>query len=544
MKTGVRPRVNEAREFLEIAKDFKDSREIIREALSNSWDAGASHVSMKFNLSAIPGTKKRKINVEIRDNGEGMSDQPRSNGIPSEIECFFNLGDSYKQYGSIGSKGHGSKIFYKSGGITVDTWKDGRHLRAETEVKPWESLQSGFVPTYQYGEIEPSTGKGTQIRVDGFIAKQSDFTSLEDLVRYTRWFTVVGSFGNYFSHPRRMDLTLKPADSSEVDVSFGFKFPDENQSLENGTAGACKLFGPETISAGKTEDGRAITVEVVGALLGEEHRSIVPDTYTHMGLWLCKDYIRIERKNNIIEKALGGQYYFRSFLLFANCQQFDLTANRNDVRNDQEEYDIAVEAIRRWCERIAADDFTKKYFKANQAEQEQSQLARQQEIGTKRKAQAAERKKARLNTYNGRENLIAPSLTKPPRKIPQNEIEVTLLLQAMISSNHPAIDFTIGDYSVNDGVDMIVEGENKGMTMKWWVEIVSVLKNLFAWPHPPEGYHKIICYELGKMGETEKFGDGQSATLVKSDKAGRYHLLVGGESIDIYALKELLISTT
>ena len=35
MPTGIRPRVNEAREFLEIAKDFKDPKEIIREALSN-----------------------------------------------------------------------------------------------------------------------------------------------------------------------------------------------------------------------------------------------------------------------------------------------------------------------------------------------------------------------------------------------------------------------------------------------------------------------------------------------------------------------------
>ena len=36
MPEGIRPRVNEAREFLEIAKDFKDPKEIIREALSNS----------------------------------------------------------------------------------------------------------------------------------------------------------------------------------------------------------------------------------------------------------------------------------------------------------------------------------------------------------------------------------------------------------------------------------------------------------------------------------------------------------------------------
>ena len=51
MPEGIRPRVYEAREFLEIAKDFKDAKEIIREALSNSWDAGAKLVKMKFDLA-------------------------------------------------------------------------------------------------------------------------------------------------------------------------------------------------------------------------------------------------------------------------------------------------------------------------------------------------------------------------------------------------------------------------------------------------------------------------------------------------------------
>ena len=123
MPEGIRPRVNEAREFLEIAKDFKDPKEIIREALSNSWDARASLVQMKFDLQRIPGTRAKKIMVDITDNGEGMSAEHRESVGSSEIEGFFNLGDSGKPHGSIGSKGHGTKIYYKSQGINVDTWK-------------------------------------------------------------------------------------------------------------------------------------------------------------------------------------------------------------------------------------------------------------------------------------------------------------------------------------------------------------------------------------------------------------------------------------
>ena len=128
MPTGIRPRVNEAREFLEIAKDFKDPKEIIREALSNSWDAGATKATLKFHLVRIPGTRRKNLIVEIIDDGDGMSSMKREGIDTSEIEDFFNLGDSNKPYGSIGTKGHGTKIYYKSSGIAVDTWKNGKHI--------------------------------------------------------------------------------------------------------------------------------------------------------------------------------------------------------------------------------------------------------------------------------------------------------------------------------------------------------------------------------------------------------------------------------
>ena len=130
--TGQRPRVNEAREFIEIAKDFKRPQEILREALSNAWDANATTVSVMIEGTKSGGTtkgrKKPLLNITIQDDGEGMNSK--------EIEYFFNLGDSHKPTGSIGTKGHGTKIFYKSDGIVVTTHKEGVTLEAETEVPP------------------------------------------------------------------------------------------------------------------------------------------------------------------------------------------------------------------------------------------------------------------------------------------------------------------------------------------------------------------------------------------------------------------------
>ena len=543
MPEGIRPRVNEAREFLEIAKDFKDPKEIIREALSNSWDARATMVKMKFDLQRIRGTQSKKIMVEISDNGEGMSDEPRENVGSSEIEGFFNLGDSGKPHGSIGSKGHGTKIYYKSSGIRVDTWKSNKHIIAESEVPPWETLQKGIVPTYRYFEDNDENGVGTRIRIDGFLAKQKEFKTLDSLIRYIRWYTVLGSFSSYFGDSRKMDVDIKPADSYDpVRVPFGFKFPDEQTDLNEGTDNICKLIGPETVECGKTEDGKVVTVEFVGALLGESLREIVPHTYSHMGLWLCKDFIRIERNNEILEKVFGGQYYYRSMLLFANCQNFDLTANRNNIRKDQEEFDIAVDGIEEICEQIWRDSFVQNYFSTKKQEDSDERERRKKESEAERIKRIEIERDDRINRYKGRPTLKFRGVERAPIKEPVNEAETALLLQAMISSNHPGIDFLIGDYNTTRGVDMVIEATDKRIPSIKWAEIVFSLDNLFKWNHPPEGYHLVVCYELGGVKERQKFENGLEAQLIPKSVDGRYAMLVGGESLDVYVLREILQS--
>ncbi|MGA8848202.1 MAG: ATP-binding protein [Dehalococcoidia bacterium] len=543
MPTNLTPGVNKPREFLEIAKDFKDPKEIIREALSNSWDAGASKVTLKFDLIQIPGTYKKKIVVSIADDGEGMSSLKRGEANTSEIEDFFSLGYSNKPHGSIGTKGHGTKIYYKSSGIFVDTWKNGKHIRAETEVPPWETLKRGVVPTYRYDE-DVADGKGTKIVVDGFEGKQSEFKfdSLETLAQYILWYTVVGSFGQYFGSPKRMDVELKPANSpipTPILIPFGFKFPDENLDLANGSSKYCKIFGSKTIECGRTSEETLVTVDVIGAILGEENRGAIAHTYEMMGLWLCKDFMKVERNNLIMEDVFKGQYWYRNMLIFANCQQFDLTANRNNVRTDQEEYYLAITGIRQFIEEIKNNLDSISYFKTKQEEDLLRHLKAQQDKKTKDKEARKNELEKRLNEYKGRPDLNAPNVVLPPVKEPRSEAETALLLQAMISSKHPSIDFRIGEYKTSEGTDLIVECTSKGIPSLNWAEIVGTLENLFAWSHPPEGIHKVICWELGRVQEKQAFTSGEEARLTKK-RQGRYHLDIGTDTIEVYVLREIL----
>ena len=538
MPTKIQPTVNPAREFFEIANDFAYPMEIIREALSNSYDANATEVWLTFRLVHRPGSQFAKmINIEIEDNGDGISSEKTSPNKSSEIESFFNLGDSHKGDSQIGSKGHGSKIFYKSNKIIVDTWKNGKYTHAETEGELlWDTLSKFQLPTYMYETNEAENGEGTIIRIEDFKSKQVIFERKDNIISYIKWYTIAGSFGKYFKKAiSNMNINIKCYFDEEFEtIDFGFSFPPENTDLSDGSKEYCKHIGPETIKVPFAEN-RFVEIEIIGALIGENKKDFVPDTYNLTGLWLCKDYIRIERQNEILESILGGEYYYRNALIFVNCQQFDLTANRNNVRRTTEEYDIAVDTIKTFLKDQVKNNQDWSVFLDKKREERENE---QQEQKYKKAQERVNRLKEVIENYQKRENLLYSNLLI---KVPRNEGETALLLQSMISTKHPGIDFKIGGYNDRSGTDLIVEYESKGTEKIEWAELVYTLAHLFKWSHPSQSFHKIICWEIGNFSETVKEENGILPSLVNK-VAGRYNLNFGKDTIDVYVLKEILES--
>lgn len=534
MPTGIRPHVNEAREFLEIARDFKDSREIMREALSNSWDANAQNVQLIFNLvSAGLSSRKKNMIVEILDDGEGIEE--------GRIDDFFSLGESHKSLGSIGTKGHGTKIYYKSDGIKVETInKSNIKLLAATEMPPFETLKKGLVPTYGYTkELQNADTKTyTKITVDGFDARPIDFNDPKELYNYILWYTVVGSVSHYFGNDRKMKVSLQLPNLPPFEIPYGFVFPESTNTVtDSSSRDFCKTFGPKTFDVA-TESGKKVKVEIVGAVVGEGPRSKINATPSQMGLWLCKDFIKISQYNEIINSVFSGTFYSANMLIFANCQQFELTANRNDILEDTEEYVKAMAIIRDFIQKIRLDNDYKKFQEMkgieDKAEREEGMKREEQ----KRREFNETRVKQRLNLYKNRP--IVASAFAPLRE-PQQEVEIGLLLQALIDINNPKIDFKIGEYNSNAGPDLVVESTNKGTNKMYLAEIVVKLENLFQWNHPPEGYEKIICWEKGKVGVDLEFDDGKRGHLTPISD-GKYNLNIGEDNIEVYVLSEILKS--
>ncbi|MFW6106804.1 MAG: ATP-binding protein, partial [bacterium] len=76
------PRVDPAAEFLEICNDFTEPREIVREAISNAFDAGANVIKVTAYVNRSTGIDE--LVLVFPDDGHGMD--------MDALEVFFGLG--------------------------------------------------------------------------------------------------------------------------------------------------------------------------------------------------------------------------------------------------------------------------------------------------------------------------------------------------------------------------------------------------------------------------------------------------------------------
>ncbi len=145
----------------------------------------------------------------------------------------------------------------------------------------------------------------------------------------------------------------------------------------------------------------------------------------------------------------------------------------------------------------------------------------------------------RIDGYKKRPSFSSSSrIPGCPLKIPQNEAETVIVLQAMITSGVRGVDFVLGEYSAYKGTDAIIEYEDKGIHQTGWLEVVKSLSNLFSWDHNLDRVHKVVCWDLGDMKAEYKLEDG---SVVKYEKTGKKHCFRrDGETIPVYVLAELL----
>jgi hypothetical protein len=232
LKRNFIPQVNPSREFLEIASDFSNPLELVREAISNAFDAKATR--MDFSFTTFQEHGRPKLKIIIRDNGTGMDYEG--------INSFFDLGNSRRQFDKefdptlIGEKGHGTKIYFNSEQIGVITGKNKKKYQCFMR-NPIGCLYDGNVPEVEVEEIDEPF-EGTLIEINGYNGNERHMFKQARLIDYILWFTKFGSFEQQFVEyedlpHQKMELYIQGIDVQQPEkISFGHVFAEETPSLD------------------------------------------------------------------------------------------------------------------------------------------------------------------------------------------------------------------------------------------------------------------------------------------------------------------------
>lgn len=506
------PGVNEVNEFLEIASDFEDPLEVIRESLSNSFDANADSATIEIQ------NRSHGSDIILDDDGHGMD--------RTDLESFFDLGNSRKT-DSIGYKGHGTKIFYKSDKIVVNTTKDGTTLRAVME-KPWEKLNNGILPEYEVTETETRSGtSGTTIRISGFKSGEGfspETLSYKKIHHYLKWKTIAGSTAHFFDEDFH-EMTITVQLDAEIDDSRDelvttnkFEFPDEQ--LEPGDSEfpadrMCKHYPPREIAL-ETDDGKTSTVEIVGMVGGKKARNELPTFGRHstqFGIWLAKDHIKVERLN----EAISHDNEFIHFLFVANCQAIELSANREKIRNKSSSiYQELEQEARHYLSKITSDQWFKDYLN-------QRRIA---ELNRKAKSERSsiEERRTVINDESGLQ--------------PSNQAEVVIGLER--SNQRPRTDAVyVEDFDLGADINAILRTNGDLLNSS----VHTTILEHFEEDKPLENLNAVVCWRLGDrdaLRQIEREGYHNGDVSIDFDEKEMVYRNDDTQVIDLIVVKERL----
>jgi len=286
----MKPQIEFTHVLGELSVNRNDPCEIVRELISNSYDAGAKHILIA-PLDDLDG-------LIFLDDGSGLDHVAQKNGI-TPWEAFFSIGKSTKNKGvGIGYKCQGSKLCFASKRILVatkllnkkeDLWiykiidNPRNNLDTEFSIDPEQtpdlmSVISSFVGSAdanakkalkELSERLPSGdyATGTLILIDGLdtenFGKYFSVVPAVDssyLYNYIRFYTRHGDVRKIsvkqgfspsqvaqVSSPTEATLLLYSAQQGSVEVPFGFPYLDKIDSKD-------EVKSPSQIS--RLRDGR------------------------------------------------------------------------------------------------------------------------------------------------------------------------------------------------------------------------------------------------------------------------------------------------
>ena len=515
------PKVNPASEFLEISNDFTDPKEILREAISNSFDAKAFVIKISATVNKSSGIDE--LVLRFGDDGEGMTQE--------NLESFFGLGFSNRREKndsgekiskSIGEKGHGTKIYFNSRRIEVTTVHNGQFLEACMDF-PRQTLRRGEIPKVSANTSTTDKPNGTIITIYGYNGNSQVGFAHAAMKDYIFWFTKFGSFEKQVGFKDFENIVIHLnglGHFGEADrLSFGHVFPSSNTNLT-------ELKKQDKVSPldyyVARWDFRAVQVkgmpnskiDIVFFLEGDQakraynpmihkpYASWNDGEYTveqRYGFWLCKDFIPICRKNDwVSEKSEWTKYH-----AFVNSQDFCLTANRSNLDNTPVSImDCIQETVRAiFKEQIAVTSEYRKFQEELERQQQYRDAQAEEKDFERRKKAALSQKSAEFDNFT----LVEP----------RQEGGVFSLVMVLLSKKPELFGFKIVDYDTGFGYDLLVTKDTSldlNRAALRFVEMKYQLRRDFS--HSFAKLAGVICWDT-QLSNEDKITDlkGEKRTL-------------------------------
>lgn len=531
------PEVKDCSVFKEIALNIVNPLEILREAISNSDDANASLIYITIERDC-----DGEFVICIEDNGCGMNLE--------EIHKFFNLGFSKKENGKIGEKGLGSKIFYKSNKIYLETHSKEGNSYIASMIDPWKTLENGNIPKYKIINSKKILPRGTKIIINGYkIDNPELFFNLESIKDYINWFTVGGSFRNIFANNIKVRDLVNNIDvvpqiiindkinkKSETIVGIHkFEEPNENpiinveQKEYKRSQDYSRPFGP--FNRETNINGEYVSVQIYGTVSGSNARNKIcnlKDEEGHkirFGLYLCKDFIPCMKMDSLIDT---DEYYH--YHIMANSQNFKLTSDRNNISNLD---DIKIKWVLKEIKEVITNQIKPI------AEREYFDMIKKEEY-TFKVNKKCERTRTKMKTISNAKDLGVYTLSM--LKTPRNEIETVLLLVSILSNKETEHYINkyinkILSYSPKLPTDMIcMDKDGK----KILVEVEHKLGNFIRHNHPMQIVDCIVCWKIDIQENRVYKSDNQECVFISN--YNETYLAYNEEKINIIELKSIIDS--
>lgn len=526
----LQPKVSNHAEFFEIANDFGNPLEVLREAIANAFDWRATYIKIKFSVEQIHGYDC--LVIEFQDDGAGMSYEALANN-------FWDLGNSLSRADStkIGEKGHGTKIYLRSQKVIVRTYDGGDAAYESVCENAFARLSSGQMHVPRIRKLDSPIQKGTFIRIEGYNnSVQTNYTQLA-VKDYILWFTKMGSFElelpNRVKPDFHVELQCLDQDTYES-IPFGHVFPRESKDInalfeqyaENAAEHFAKRYAyfDQRLKA-RSDIAFDVVIYVEGNAVKNEYNPLlrkrkdalrgsykVSDRY---GLWLCKDFIPIQNINTWITGFGTGSNSATLLHGFINCQKLKLTANRGTVANTDpivtEDLKTAINEI---LSEIEADLYKNKNFDTLQQWQQESKTL------SVEAAQFESRKKAikasRWFEIGGRKLLE-----------PRNESELFGVFISLYSLYPMKFDFEPLDYDTKTGIDIIARNKTEVQIADcefWYIELKKTLSQK-QFNHSFRNIRWIICWDIAS---DVRDGTILSSVIANDEREFKIHLTKSG----------------